>query len=353
MSEFPHESWVTDVSSSLRGHFLTTSYDGHLRVFTTSNTQAPTLSAPLHSGAITSFSLLPSEPLEELTSTIVTSSHDLTALISRLDLQTNSCTPLASLHLHTGPVSSVSTLNTHILTSGWDGLIGFFDVSIPSSDEVPLPATASTDRKKRRKIAKDDEVAQPKRKAPLSVLKSHIGRVSKVLWNGPGKAVSVGFDSTVRTWDTEMGVCTGNIAASEKPFLGLALSHEQAALAVSTDRTLTSYDLRMDTLSAATASFLHPATPSCVGVPATAGEGATVNKLQVATGAYDGVVRIWDMRSTKTAVALFKAWGGSKNEGKKVLGLEWRGDLLTVGGEGGVDVWKVSGSAGPDERKSA
>ena len=116
-------------------------------------------------------------------------------------------------------VSSNST-GTHLLTSSWDGLIGLWDTSIPLSDEVQEPVPNERDRKKRRKLEDSDK---PRRKAPLSVLKSHIARVSKVLFAPTGntntadnngekkKAYSCGFDSTVRFWDTEYGVCEHTI----------------------------------------------------------------------------------------------------------------------------------------------
>ena len=44
------------------------------------------------------------------------------------------------------------------------------------------------------------------------------------------------------------------------------------------------------------------------------------------------------MRSVGTPVASFRAWEGS---GKKVLCVDWVGGLVGVGGEGGLEVWKV------------
>jgi ribosome biogenesis protein len=138
---------------------------------------------------------------------------------------------LASLHLHTAPVSSVSSnsTGTHLLTSSWDGLIGLWDTSIPSTDEVPEPVLNERDRKKRRKV---EDSVKPRRKAPLSVLKSHTARVSKVLFaptgnsdtdnnGGKNKAYSCGFDSTVRFWDTEYGVCEHTIVSFLCLFLSL------------------------------------------------------------------------------------------------------------------------------------
>ena len=94
---------------------------------------------------------------------------------------------LASLHLHTAPVSSVSSnsTGTHLLTSSWDGLIGLWDTSIPSSDEVQEPVLNGLGRY-RRKRRKLEDSAKRRQKAPLSVLKSHTARVSKVLFAPTG-----------------------------------------------------------------------------------------------------------------------------------------------------------------------
>ncbi|EAU81305.1 microtubule-associated protein YTM1 [Coprinopsis cinerea okayama7 len=338
LSEFPHESWVSAVSCSLPTHFLTTAYDGHLRAFDLSKNV--TLDAALHSAPITSFSVI-SSTVD--TYKLATSSLDLTAQISEITLgepqSSSSNKVLASLHLHTAPVSSIAAnpSGTQLLTSSWDSLIGVWDTTIPPKHEVPEPTITAADQrtKKRRKVdpsSGDSSSPTAIRKAPLTVLKSHIGRVSKVAWLSPTQGVSCGFDSTLRTWDVERGLCTRTISASEKPFLDLAVNVEnQTALTVSTDRTMTLYDLRTEeALSAAAGSFLHPATPSCV---ATTPESS----YQVVTGAYDGVVRVWDTRSTKAAISSFKAWDGTK----KVLAVDWKRGVIGIGGEGGLDVWKV------------
>lgn len=118
-------------------------------------------------------------------------------------------------------------------------------------------------------------------------------------------------------------------AAAEKPFLDMAMTNDgHNALVTSTDRTTTLYDFRASTI-AAQVSLLHAATPSCVSL------GESEN--QAVTGAYDGIVRLWDMRSTKAAMAAFKAWDGTK----KVLSVDWKRGMVGVGGEGGFEVWKV------------
>lgn len=157
---------------------------------------------------------------------IATASQDLTAQLTRMTLGSPSSSPskvLATLHLHTSTVSSISTdaSSKHLLTSSWDGLIGLWDTSVPSTDEIPEPTMNERDRKKRRKLDGESDKQRPMRKAPLKVLKSHTGRVSKAIFaltteertmnTKAGKAYSCGFDSTVRVWDLEHGVCEHTI----------------------------------------------------------------------------------------------------------------------------------------------
>lgn len=203
-------------------HLLTASYDGHIRAFDYSKNE--TVSSHVHNAPVTGLSVIPLQTYDESSSyTIATSSQDLTAVIHRLRLssdETSSRTQsLATLHLHTAPLSSIAanSSGSHLLTSSWDGLIGLWDMVIPPTDEVPEPESYMREKKKRRKIQDDP---RPCRKAPTSVLKSHTSRVSKVVFGqqkGTNIAYSCGFDSTVRVWDTEMGVATQTIVSLLNP----------------------------------------------------------------------------------------------------------------------------------------
>jgi ribosome biogenesis protein len=113
-----------------------------------------------------------------------------------------------------------------------------------------------------------------------------------------------------------------------------------SVLAASTDRTITLLDLRASAstvTSANTPTFMHPATPSCV-------RSSPNSAYHVASGAYDGMVRIWDLRCVRGgpgsgagAVVSFKAWDGKT---KKVLSVDWIEGVLVIGGEGGLEVWR-------------
>ena len=114
--------------------------------------------------------------------------------------------------------------------------------------------------------------------------------------------------------------------------LDLAVTSDgNVALAASTDRAVSVFDLRGSDLTSTIGTLTHPATPSCIvcsDVP---------NSSQVMTGSYDGVARLWDLRSMRSTVATFRVW-----EGMKILDVEWVGDTLCVGGEGGVEIWRIS-----------
>ncbi|CCM01378.1 uncharacterized protein FIBRA_03428 [Fibroporia radiculosa] len=346
MSDLPHEDWVSSVSCALPGHFLTASYDGHLRVFNYS--QKLLYTSAVHMAPITSICVIPSSSSASSPTLLASASHDLTARLSTLSCPSDSpdssvqVQVIASLHLHTASISSVSanSVGSHLLTSSWDDLIGLWDTSVPTTDEVP---PEDVDRKKRRKV--DEQASRPKRKAPLSVLKSHTARVSRAIFGTSEEAYSCGFDSTIRSWDVENGVCTNTITASAKPFLDLALTQSRTVLAASTDRTVSQYDLRASTASAttpSTATLRHSATPSCIVVPSTSNSSVdTSSEHQLLTGAYDGIVRLWDLRSVKSAVTSFKAWEGTEKTGKKVLSIDWARGIVGVGGEGGVEVWRL------------
>jgi ribosome biogenesis protein YTM1 len=104
------------------------------------------------------------------------------------------------------------------------------------------------------------------------------------------------------------------------------------ALAAATDRTVSLYDLRIadSSMSVSAGSLMHPSLPSCISA-------SPVHESQIATGAYDGVVRLWDLRSLKTPIASFKT-----QDAKKVLALDWRDGIVAAGGESGLEVWKFA-----------
>jgi ribosome biogenesis protein YTM1 len=147
------------------------------------------------------------------------------------------CREIMTLHLHTGPVSSLSpSLDySNVLTSSWDGLLGVF--KLPTREEPleerhevgPEPGSYLTgvDRrsKKRRLNVKDTTAIETPngeqanglpaansggyRKSPEMVLRGHNGRIGGSIWDKEqaGTVWSAGWDGSVRGWDVESGGC--------------------------------------------------------------------------------------------------------------------------------------------------
>lgn len=117
--------------------------------------------------------------------------------------------------------------------------------------------------------------------------------------------------------------------------LDLALAMDsRTLLAASTDRTVSLFDPR--TPAPASATLPHPATPACVAPSPTEPHKAL-------SGAYDGIVRVWDLRAKGLAapIASFKPWDHTRGV-KKVLAVEWGlNGMVGIGGQGGFEIWKI------------
>lgn len=240
MTSLPHEDWVSSISCqtsrcvhrhinahrvisprTFARHFLTSSYDGNVRLFDYSQNLIHT--SPIHNAPITSVCAVPSNgsTIEDTPSLFATASHDLTARLTRITLKTDD-TPaatrtLASLHLHTAPLTSIvaNGTGTRLLSASWDSLLGVWDTIVPGLDEVPADPTPARQKKRRRLAANGD--VNVRRKAPLAVLRSHTARVSRALFTAGGaQAVSAGFDASVRVWDIENEVCTHTVASRSR-----------------------------------------------------------------------------------------------------------------------------------------
>ncbi|KAJ1301329.1 hypothetical protein OPQ81_003730 [Rhizoctonia solani] len=332
------DDWMTSISCQRKGFFLTSSYDGCVRVH--DSTQQPIATILSHNAPVTSACWVTEkfDTSSDRENLVATSSLDHTIHLNQLSSLGNpSWTTLASLHLHTAPVSSVSasTDGQYLVSAGWDGLVGIWSTGIPEQDEVP-EAEEVLGRKKRRKV--HDQSSRAVRKGPVVVLKSHMARVSKAVFDDDNKkAYSCGWDNTVRSWDVESGVCLNTVTLPDRAHLDLSRSQAGAIYVASADRSVSVIDLRLDGAKSTTKTLTHPSTPSCLVAHADSGH-------HLLTGAHDGALRIWDIRSPGTALARFEHLVKDKSDSirrGKILGVDWAHGLATCAGEVGFGIWNA------------
>lgn len=187
-----------------------------------------------------------------------------------------------------------------------------------------------------------------------------MGRVTRGIFDNSGEKIySCSLDSTIRIWSVELGVCTDIIVsaslfrntpvssihqtANSRPMTDVALTTDGSTLlASSSDRVVSIYDPRDKSPSGPPPVLPHPAFPSCLAAH-------PLSAHKVASGAYDGIIRLWDLRSTKAPVNAFEIVGkkGTAPSGKKILSVSWANGILVAGGEAGVDLWRVTESGEP------
>jgi ribosome biogenesis protein YTM1 len=143
-----------NVSYLQRSFFLTASYDGCVRVHDSAQQPVATISS--HSAPVTSacwVSPYVADSLEK-DQLVASASFDHMLHLTRLSSFTDPVwATLATLHLHTAPVSSVSASSSgqQLISAGWDGLVGVWTTEVPDQDEVH-DVEAVIVRKKRRKV---------------------------------------------------------------------------------------------------------------------------------------------------------------------------------------------------------
>ena len=352
------DDWVASVDAGRPGAILTASYDGIVRVYEAEALQKePYAYTPAYASSVslTSAKWLGADA-------VVTGSMSGTVAVWRVPGQESKTVPVlqaAELEHHTSPVSSVDVAPTAsadrvaVLSAGWDGSMALWDV--PSDARF---ATSSDGSKKRRKHAQgaedvDTGAAVPVPLAPTMVLQ-HVApslgataaralstaptpgpnaRTLAALADGDRRIWSAAWDGSVKSWDVASGgLLQGQKQTDKVPLcLDPLLAHAELVCG-HMDHSLAMYDFRDAVSNAAVAmSGAHAAPVSAV----------RVHPTQVhlfASGAYDGRIKVWDVRSPRQALfAVSDPMAASRDGGasRKVLGLDWtpRGDALVAGGE--------------------
>ncbi|GAA5975430.1 hypothetical protein JCM5350_006477 [Sporobolomyces pararoseus] len=369
-STVPAEDWVSDVDLSVPGAILSASYAGTLSL---QSTAAAALTFSGHDLSVLSSCYIhqPVNGVKDGKKLVASGGMDRVARVWEYETPSLSLTDLDStpavstpktlytLSLHQAPVSTVrsrsspllsssassTTSAPHLITGGWDGLIGVWDLNKGVNEEEALGGGDMERSKKKRRKSTTNEII--KNKTPMSVLRGHTNKVSRALFdrNDASVAYSAGWDHSVRVWDLEHGIEKEN-KASDKVHLDLTqLSTPSLLLTGSTDRLLSLFDLRTSSLSSISLTLSgHTGPVSSVASHPT-------NGLMFVSASYDSTVKVWDARSPKQSLFSLEM---PQKEGKevgaekdKILCVDWDGERIVAGGEGArVATWRVNGKEG-------
>lgn len=374
------DDWVSSVDARHAHRILTASYDGIVRIFDSESlaTSPPQSYTPAYASNV---SLTSAKWLRNTADAIVTGSMSGTVAVWRVPGTETKSVPVlqaAELQHHTSPVSSIdvavaatnaSAERATIVSAGWDGSIALWDVPADARFETQEETGGAPGKKRRKQHGSD---ARPISSAiitppPLMVL-HHVtpslgataaralntaptpgpnARTIAALGDGDQRIWSAAWDGTVKYWDVVAGGGLAGRKQTDKvplcldPLQSLSLSSFTTPQLVCghMDHSLALYDFRDAVSNAALAmSGAHAAPVSAVKVH-------PVSAHLFASGAYDGRIKVWDVRSPKQALFALSEpvstssksphMASSKQPRTKVLGLDWTpdGNALVSGGE--------------------
>ncbi|CAM9231156.1 unnamed protein product [Choristocarpus tenellus] len=333
--------WVSAVASAGKdgAFFVTGCYDGCLRVYGSDCKVASVEEA--HHSPVTALCAVPSGSQSCL---FLSGSKDMTARLWRASgSHSDDCTleTVSLLHGHTNSISSVFASGLAGFTGDWDGHVCIWDVADPETgmgvqSKDNAPALKET---KRRKTSSGRPTSALAEQEPKAGFRAHNQVVTGLAGqNGTGEDIGEGNDNTlfsssldhaVKTWDVERQDCVSTVNAP-KAVTCLACSSNGRMLATGhPDAHVRIWDTRSkeQTLTRASLSSHKQWISAVAWVPG--------SETMVASCAYDGGVKLWDIRST---LPLHSAHA---HEGK-ALCMGWHdGKIVSGGTDGAVKTYLV------------
>ncbi|UZJ54750.1 hypothetical protein CBS101457_004070 [Exobasidium rhododendri] len=339
---FEHDDWVSGVDASRESYFLTSSYDGSLRLFGQS-----TIDSALHT-----LQLGPTASLTDVcwipqSTRVASSSTDGRLRISNMPItEDQSSKPhqisTSTVHASTSNVPmALSSVNadvsgSRLITAGWDGC-----VAIWSAAEGREEQREQEPSKKRRKAASgtlEGPADATASMSPLSIFwhtapvntfdktPATNSRVAGAIWGHQAdSAFSAGWDGNVRQWDVGAEIASST-KTSDKVILCLdsVVGASDTIITGHMDRSAALWDMRTSTTNISL-SF-----QSAHLGPVGAIRRHPLSSHLFVTGSHDGQVKLWDTRSNHAA--LFSLVRPSKS---KVLTVDWdvSGQTVVAGGE--------------------
>ncbi|WFD30056.1 ribosome biogenesis protein ytm1 [Malassezia sp. CBS 17886] len=363
------DDYIASIDATRDGVYLTASFDGHARVHRADALREdPLVYAPPHGDE--PVSLTCARWLSD--AAVLTGS--LTGALSAWripDAAPGAQVPVLqtlSLRHHTAAITTLDVARdasaaASAVSASWDGTVALWHVpEVPgSSGAAPAHDSADDAAPKRRRVrdsakrASGSGSAEPAPLVPTTVL-THVppsvgAAAARALGAAPvpgtnartyaahdpraERVYSAAWDGSVKAWDLAAGgVLAGQKSSDKVPLCLDALRAASSGPQLVTghmDHSLALYDFR-DTVSSALAiAHAHAAPVGAVCASATTNH-------QFVSGAYDGRLKMWDVRSPKQplfALAQPSATTGDGDVGRtKILALAWTRDgSIVAGGE--------------------
>ncbi|KAJ2666476.1 ribosome biogenesis protein ytm1 [Coemansia sp. RSA 1199] len=322
IASYSHDDWISSIAVASSDRFVVGSFDGIVRVW---NAQSECVSEMRgHESAVKCVAAASLDPVKKSKVEILSGSQDRTAIA--WGSKGGQRKPLYAARGHTDSVEAVAVnpANTHFVTASADSTIRFWSLAVPKeSEDAELEAQDATPMVKKRKGV------NIMTKAAIGTLSGHVGAVTSVCFDADRESnvYSGGWDHSVRTWDVAAGV---NVATSlcDKVILDVDYSaHSQLIATGHADRSVRLWDPRSsDNTVVKLRLSSHKGFVSSVA-------WAPNSAYMLASASHDSTIKVWDIRSRTPLYTVHAA--SAKDDGKKLLALDWSRSLLLAGGESG------------------
>ena len=354
-SNRPHPDWLASVWQLPRGEVLTGCYDRHVRVVRHATASAKEeerdemnqaeeeeteVLGSGHTSAVKCVRAFPS-PLSAASSVVLSASKDQTVRVWDYNHTSHTLQPVAIGRAHTASVESLAVLEglTKFVSGGHDKLIYVWDTSSRTAATVSVEqSTVEGDgaSKRRNKRVKQSQLPLAELQ-PLAVISGSTDVITGLTSPFPTTLLSCSFDTSLRVYDlpTQQQTRVWHIGGG-KPLSSVDVSADGRLAALGCwDGAVRLVDVRAAEAKAVTALASHTGVVSSVSF-------SGVDGFHVASGSYDGNVKVWDVRAR---VPLTTVKGSAGGEDDKVLSVCWGSGGTAAGGAGGTD-----GSEGKEGR---
>ena len=327
-ASFEHDTWVSSIdvlsSAETKAHqalILSGSYDGLMRVWNTSSQVAATSQYLGDSRFVAA-----TKAARFLSSTrVVSAGMDRVIRLWRFkegesmtDNSKASVLHEADLQCHNQMVLAmdVQSDKQQLLSASADHTLALWNTDLTTAP-VLNSETTTTKRQKR--------ISTPAQIAPLSTLQGHTHHVTGVLFSPhvPNQAYSISSDNTLKTWSLSTESVLDNRPLQDPLYALTALTNMHLLALGSSKGDITMIDPRTSTamIKVSTVRQAH----SNGFVSSLANDPGS--QYRFASGGFDGMVKVWDIRSLTSSTMTIDRKLDNDSKGGKVFAVKWDAEV--------------------------